>query len=127
MSRPDLPRSPLRRPLLALLCVAALAGCRSRSEVVEASDDPRELMADMDAVCTAMAGGDVYAWRTPLVKSATWNMLISRGKAGDPQANCDAAKLIHRRWRETLTCTASLAQELAAGSRCRLPANSGRR
>ncbi|MEZ4385793.1 MAG: hypothetical protein R3A79_31030 [Nannocystaceae bacterium] len=126
MPRPAAHRSPLRRPLLALLCVAALTGCRSRSEVVEASDDPRELMADMDAVCTAMAGGDVYAWRTPLVKSATWNMLISRAKTGDPEANCDAAKLIHRRWKETLTCTASLAKDLASRSRCRLPASSGR-
>ena len=49
------------------------------------------------------------------------DMLISRGKAGDAEANCDAAKLIDRRWRETLTCTASLATELASRSRCRLP------
>jgi len=114
---------PATLSLLLAVAVATLvgAGCRSKASKVEAADDPKLLIADTDAVCTAMASGDVYAWRTPLVKSATWSMLIARGEAGDDSANCEAAKLIDRRWEQTLTCTASLATKLAERSRCTLP------
>jgi len=106
-----------------LLGLVVSSGCRPKASKVEAADDLAVLLADTSAVCTAMATGDVYAWRTPIVKSATWNMLIARGEAGDEAANCEAAKLINRRWQQTLTCTASLAVKLAERSRCKLPAS----
>lgn len=117
------------RSVLALgaslfLGTVVASGCRPKASRVEAADDPAILLADTSAVCTAMATGDVYAWRTPIVKSATWNMLIARSEAGDDAANCEAAKLINRRWQQTLTCTASLAIKLAERSRCKLPAGS---
>ena len=104
-----------------ILGLSVACGCRPKATKVEAADDPALLIADTSAVCTAMASGDVYAWRTPIVKSATWNMLIARGEAGDEAANCEAAKLIDRRWQQPLTCTASLAVKLAERSRCKLP------
>ncbi|HGG57484.1 MAG TPA: hypothetical protein ENK31_06785 [Nannocystis exedens] len=108
-------------PLLLLLGSAETLACRTKAQLVEAEDDPKELIADTDAVCTAMAGGDLYAWRRARVHSATWSMLIARAQAGDGNANCEAAKLIDRRWKQTLTCTAALATGLAERSRCVLP------
>ncbi len=108
-------------PLMFLLGLTEVAACRTKAQLVEAADDPKELIADTNAVCTAMASGDVYAWRTALVHSATWSMLIARAQAGDGDANCEAAKLIDRRWQQTLTCTAGLATGLAERSRCALP------
>ncbi len=108
-------------PLMLLLGLVGLSACRTKAQLVEAVDDPKELIADTSAVCTAMADGDVYAWRSARVHSATWSMLIARAQAGDGNANCEAAKLIDRRWKQTLTCTASLATGLAERSRCALP------
>ncbi|MCB9701530.1 MAG: hypothetical protein H6711_06550 [Myxococcales bacterium] len=113
---------PAAARLLAVLALVApaLAACTPKGGVVEASDDPRALLEDTAAVCTMIAGGDPHTWRDAAVRGTTWRMLIERARAGDPKATCDAAALIDRRWRETLTCTAAQAKALAGLGRCRL-------